>query len=139
LSRERVVSARDNSTSRRKRTTALGKQKGLFNRSVSDIALKQIQSLNYRIAGIEQTALGFGTIVMQSYLGDIVVHEVHHPEKKKDSIKRLINRLDKKTGVFNKVINYYKIKYLKTLLLVHNEQSLNQRYLLNFHYSKDEN
>lgn len=68
-----------------------------------------------------------------------IVQAIIKSEKKKDSIKRLINRLDKKTGVFNKVINYYKIKYLKTLLLVHNEQSLNQRYLLNFHYSKDEN
>lgn len=55
-------------------------QKGLFNRRVSDIGIKQIQSLNYQIAGLEQTALGFGTIVMQTYLGDIIIHEVHHPE-----------------------------------------------------------
>lgn len=68
------------------------KQKGLFNRSVSDIALKQIQSLNYRIAGIEQTALGFGTIVMQSYLGDIVVHEVHHPEKTVGELSQILRQ-----------------------------------------------
>lgn len=56
-------------------------QKGLFHRSVSDLSLKHIQSLNYQVAGIEQTLLGFGTIVMQTYLGDIVIHDVHHPEK----------------------------------------------------------
>lgn len=68
-----------------------------------------------------------------------IIQAIIKSEKKKDSIKRLINKLSKQKGIFNKVINYYKIKYLKTLLLIHNEQSLNQRYLLNFHYSKDEN
>ena len=56
-------------------------QKGLFTRSVSDLSIRQIQSLNYQVAGFEQTVLGFGTIVMQTYLGDIVIHDIHHPEK----------------------------------------------------------
>ncbi|MDQ3093583.1 MAG: PH domain-containing protein [bacterium] len=66
-------------------------QKGLFNRSVSDLSLKQIQSLNYQVAGIEQTLLGFGTIVMQTYLGDIVIHDVHHPEKTINELSDLLN------------------------------------------------
>lgn len=56
-------------------------QKGFFNKSVVDIGLNQIQMVNYEIAGPEQTLLGFGTIMMQTYLGELVIHDVHHPAK----------------------------------------------------------
>lgn len=54
-------------------------QKGMFHRSVVDMSLHQIQMVNYEIAGLQQTLLGFGTIVMQTVVGDLVIHEVHHP------------------------------------------------------------
>lgn len=56
-------------------------QKGLFHRSVVDIGLNQIQMVNFEIAGFQETALGFGTIMMQTYMGDLVIHDVHHPAK----------------------------------------------------------
>lgn len=55
-------------------------QKGLWHKSVVDIALNQIQMVNYQVAGFNETVLGFGTIMMQTYVGDLVIHEVHHPE-----------------------------------------------------------
>lgn len=54
-------------------------QKGLFHRSVVDMRLSQIQMVNYQIAGLQQTLLGFGTIMMQTYVGDLVIHDVHRP------------------------------------------------------------
>ena len=54
-------------------------QKGFFHKSVIDMRLSQIQMVNYEVAGLQQTLLGFGTIVMQTYVGDLVIHEVHHP------------------------------------------------------------
>jgi uncharacterized membrane protein YdbT with pleckstrin-like domain len=56
-------------------------QKGLFNKSVVDIGLNQIQMVNYQVAGLQETLLGFGTIMMQTYLGDLMIHDVHHPAK----------------------------------------------------------
>lgn len=56
-------------------------QKGLFHRSVVDVGLSQIQMVNYEIAGLQETLLGFGTIMMQTYMGDLVIHDVHHPAK----------------------------------------------------------
>ncbi len=56
-------------------------QKGLFHRSVADLGLPQIQSVNYEVAGLEQTMLGFGTIKMQTYVGDLTIHNVHHPAR----------------------------------------------------------
>lgn len=57
------------------------KQKGLFTRSVSDLGLHQIQAVSYEVAGIQETLLGFGTITMRTYVGDITIHDVHHPAK----------------------------------------------------------
>ncbi|GAC1387764.1 MAG: hypothetical protein NVS1B7_2740 [Candidatus Saccharimonadales bacterium] len=65
-------------------------QKGLFHRSVVDVGLNQIQMVNYEIAGIQETLLGFGTIMMQTYMGDLVIHDVHHPGKIQ---KRMLNIL----------------------------------------------
>lgn len=65
-------------------------QKGLFNRSVVDLSLSQIMMVNYEVAGLQQTLLGFGTIMMQTYVGDLIIHEVHHPAKIQ---KKLLNIL----------------------------------------------
>jgi uncharacterized membrane protein YdbT with pleckstrin-like domain len=54
-------------------------QKGLFHKSFIDLSLKQIQSVNYEVNGLQATLLGYGTILVQTYMGDLVVHEVHHP------------------------------------------------------------
>lgn len=54
-------------------------QKGMFHKSVVDMELEQIQMVNYEVAGLQQTMFGFGTIIMQTTVGDLVIHEVHHP------------------------------------------------------------
>lgn len=56
-------------------------QKGLFHRSVVDLGLNQIQMVNYQVGGLQETLLGFGTIMMQTYVGDLIIHDVHHPAK----------------------------------------------------------
>lgn len=56
-------------------------QHGFFHRNVSDLNLNLIQSINYDIDGIEQTLLGYGTITMQTYVGDLVMGHIHHPAK----------------------------------------------------------
>jgi hypothetical protein len=55
------------------------KQKGFWTRSVVDISLNQIQMVNYEVSGMQETMLGFGTIMMQTYVGDLVIHDVHKP------------------------------------------------------------
>jgi len=54
-------------------------QKGLFHRSVVDMGLNQIQMVNYQVAGLMQTMLGSGTIMMQTFVGDLIIHDIHHP------------------------------------------------------------
>ncbi len=55
-------------------------QKGFFHRSVVDMGLGQIQMVNYEISGLQETLLGFGTIMMQTFVGDLVIHYLHKPQ-----------------------------------------------------------
>jgi hypothetical protein len=65
-------------------------QKGMFHRSVVDMGLNQIQMVNYEVSGLQETLLGFGTISMQTFVGDLVIHDIHHPGKIQ---KKLLNIL----------------------------------------------
>ncbi|HEY5141492.1 MAG TPA: PH domain-containing protein [Methylococcales bacterium] len=56
-------------------------QRGLFHRSVVDMGLGQIQMVNYEVSGLQETLLGFGTIMMQTFVGDLLIHYIHHPAK----------------------------------------------------------
>jgi len=56
-------------------------QKGFFNKNVVDLALGQIQMVNYEVKGIQETLLSFGTITVQTYVGNLVIHDVHRPGK----------------------------------------------------------
>lgn len=55
--------------------------RSLLSVSVVDIGLDQIQMINYQIKGIQETLLGFGTIMVQTFVGDLIIHDVHHPAK----------------------------------------------------------
>lgn len=65
-------------------------QKGLFHRSVVDMGLSQIQMVNYQIAGLQETLLGFGTIAMQTMVGDLIIHDIHHPAKIQKKILEIL-------------------------------------------------
>lgn len=54
-------------------------QKGLFKRSVVDIPFESIINTNYATKGLLQAALGFGTIIIQTQSGDIVLEKVRKP------------------------------------------------------------
>lgn len=56
-------------------------QKGFFNRSVIDLGVSKIQNISYNVPGFTAAFLGFGTLVVQTYVGDLYLDRVHHPEK----------------------------------------------------------
>jgi uncharacterized membrane protein YdbT with pleckstrin-like domain len=65
-------------------------QDGLFKRSVVDIGLDKIQNINYQISGLQETVLGFGTIVVQTFVGDLVLKYIHHPARVQESLIKTI-------------------------------------------------
>lgn len=54
-------------------------QTGLFGKSVIDLSLSKIQNISYNIPGFTGEVFGFGTIVLQTYVGDMIIEKVHKP------------------------------------------------------------
>lgn len=56
-------------------------QKGFFGKDVVELRLSKIQNISYNIPGFSGEIFGFGTIVIQTFVGDLVIHNVEHPDK----------------------------------------------------------
>jgi len=56
-------------------------QRGVFGKDVVELRLSKIQNISYNIPGFSGEILGYGTIVIQTFVGDLVIRNVEHPEK----------------------------------------------------------
>ena len=66
-------------------------QRGLFKKSVVDLGLDKIQSISYGVSGIRAGLMGYGTIVIQTVVGDLVISMVKNSEKIYNDLQNLIN------------------------------------------------
>lgn len=67
--------------------------RSLLQVNVVDIGLEQIQMINYQIAGIQETLLNYGTIIVQTYVGDLVIRDVHHPGRIQKKMVHILREL----------------------------------------------
>lgn len=56
-------------------------QRGFFGSDVVELKLSKIHNISYNIPGFSGEVFGFGTIVIQTYVGDLVINNVEHPQK----------------------------------------------------------
>lgn len=56
-------------------------QRGLFGKDVVELRLAKIQNISYNIPGFTGEIFQFGTIVIQTFVGDLVINKVEHPSK----------------------------------------------------------
>lgn len=63
-------------------------QKGFFGTDVIELRLSKIQNISYNIPGFFGEMFHFGTIVIQTFVGDLVIRNVEHPE---DTYNKLQN------------------------------------------------
>jgi uncharacterized membrane protein YdbT with pleckstrin-like domain len=54
-------------------------QKGFFGKDVVELGLSKVQSISYNVPGFSGEILGFGTIVVQTIVGDLTINKVEHP------------------------------------------------------------
>ena len=66
-------------------------QRGLFKKSVVDLGLDKIQSISYGVSGIRAGLMGYGKIVIQTAVGDLVISMVKNSEKIYNDLQNLIN------------------------------------------------
>ena len=57
------------------------RQKGLFRKTVVDLGLDKIQSISYEVPGIKGGVMGYGTLLIQTQVGDMTISMVRKPEK----------------------------------------------------------
>ena len=69
-------------------------QRGLFNRSVVSVGLEKIQNVNYQVSGLQQTLLKFGTIMVQTIVGDLILEQMSHPERIHEALIKAIKHSD---------------------------------------------
>lgn len=56
------------------------RQKGLFKKTVVDLDLENIQSASFGVPGMFGSMFNYGTILIQTSAGDLVLSMVSHPE-----------------------------------------------------------
>jgi len=56
-------------------------QHGFFGKDVVELRLSKIQNISYNVPGLSGELFGFGTIVIQTFVGDLVINKVEHPDK----------------------------------------------------------
>ena len=80
-------------------------QHGFFGKDVVELQLSKIQNISYNIPGFSGEMLGFGTIVIQTVVGDLVINKVDHPEniynKLQDAVAIAVD--SEKQGEYEKV------------------------------------
>lgn len=66
-------------------------QTGVFGKSVIDLSLLKIQNVSYNIPGFVGEIFGFGTVVLQTYVGDMIIEKVHKPSYIYNKIQKAIH------------------------------------------------
>lgn len=77
-------------------------QKGFFGKDVVELGLSKIQSISYNVPGFSGEVLGFGTIVVQTYVGDLIINKVEHPEKIYNKLQDAVTAAEDVRGINEK-------------------------------------
>lgn len=56
-------------------------QRGFFGKDVVELRLSKIQNISYNIPGFSGEVFKFGTIVIQTVAGDLIINKVEHPDE----------------------------------------------------------
>jgi len=78
-------------------------QKGFFGKDVIELRLSKIQNISYNIPGFTGEVFQFGTIVIQTFVGDLVINQVEHPEKTYNKLQDAVNNAVKHEGDYEEV------------------------------------
>lgn len=80
-------------------------QRGFFGKDVVELRLSKIQNISYNVPGFSGEMFDFGTIVIQTFVGDLVIHKVGHPDKIYNDLQDAVSTalVDQKQGDYEEV------------------------------------
>lgn len=79
-------------------------QSGIFGKSVIDLSLSKIQNISYNVPGFSGEIFGFGTVVLQTYVGDMIIDKVHKPSDIYNKIQQAIHESGDKLEINNEEV-----------------------------------
>lgn len=79
-------------------------QRGLFGKDVIELRLSKIQNISYNVPGFMGEIFRFGTIVIQTFVGDLVIHKVEHPDKIYNKLQDVVNTIAEAQGDYEEAI-----------------------------------
>ena len=68
-------------------------QRGLFGKDIVELRLSKIQNISYNIPGLFGEIFKFGTIVIQTFVGDLVINNVEHPDATYNKLQDAVHAL----------------------------------------------
>ena len=78
-------------------------QKGFFGKDVVELRLAKIQNISYNIPGFAGELFSFGTIVIQTFVGDLVIRNVEHPDRTYNKLQDAVNSVVETQGDYEEV------------------------------------
>ncbi len=81
-------------------------QYGFFGKDVVELRLSKIQNISYNVPGFTGEIFGFGTIVIQTFVGDLVINNVGHPDKVYNQLQDAVSlvQTDDNQGDYEEII-----------------------------------
>ena len=79
-------------------------QRGFFGKDVVELRLSKIQNISYNIPGFSGEIFGYGTIVIQTFVGDLVIRNVEHPEKTYNKLQDAVSTVVETQGEHEEII-----------------------------------
>ena len=78
-------------------------QRGLFGKDVIELRLSKIQNISYNIPGFTGEIFKFGTIVIQTFVGDLVIHNVENADKTYNKLQNAVSNAVRHQGEYEEV------------------------------------
>lgn len=73
-------------------------QHGFFGTDVVELQLSKVQNISYNIPGFFGEIFSFGTIVVQTFVGDLVIRNVEHPSKIYNKLQNAVHQVADRGG-----------------------------------------
>ncbi len=67
------------------------KQKGFFNRKVTEFGIDKVQNVNYHIKGLQAVMFQYGEITIQTYVGDLIMPQIYKPVPIHSKILKIVH------------------------------------------------
>lgn len=79
-------------------------QRGFFGKDVVELRLSKVQNISYNIPGFSGEIFHFGTLVIQTFVGDLVIHNVENPDEIYNKLQDAVNNATETRGEHEEVI-----------------------------------